>query len=47
MVYRNEFTLQGAAFNVPIDLEGSGKWGLGGNEGVAPFPKWGGLMGWD
>ena len=27
---------QGAALNVPIDLEGSGKWGLGGNEGVAP-----------
>ena len=39
---------QGAALNVPIDLEGSGKWGLGGNEGVAPsFPKLGGLMGWD
>ena len=29
--------VQGAAFIVPIDLEGSGKWGLGGNEGVAPW----------
>ena len=30
------FTLQGADEMVPIDSEGSGKWGLGGNEGVAP-----------
>ena len=29
---------------MPIDSEGYGKWGLGGNEGVAPsFPKWGGI----
>ena len=36
---------QGANEIVPIDSEGSGKWGLGGN--APSFPKWGGLMGWD